>query len=105
MGDGALNRLLETEKEAQLLVDKARDQAKRIVEQAEKEAVAFKKAGLNEFHTKKARTIENSQIESRKEAEKIRSDGIELAKGLAGRSKTRIPMAVDKVLEMLLEDQ
>jgi vacuolar-type H+-ATPase subunit H len=105
MGDGALNRLLETEKEAKALVEKARDQAKRIIEQAEKEAQASKQRSLNENRSKHVSMLDISKEASRKEAEKIRRDGIELAQGLAGKSKTRIGIAVDKVLEMLLEEQ
>ncbi len=105
MGDGTLNRLLETEKEAKALVEKAREQAKRIIEQAEKEAQASKQRSLNENRSKHSAMLDISKEDYRKEAEKIRRDGIELAQGLAGKSKTRIGIAVDKVLEMLLEEQ
>ena len=49
--------------------------------------------------------IVEGSVSTEKEAEKIRRDGIELAKGLAGKSKPRIPMAVEKVMQLLLEQE
>ena len=105
MGDGALNRLLDAEKEAKSLVEKAKDQAKRMVGKAEKDAQRSREKEMNDFPTKRNKTVESSKAEAQIEAEKIRRDGIELAKGLAGKSKPRIPMAVEKVMEMLLEQE
>ncbi|MGA1847859.1 MAG: hypothetical protein ACMUHB_00835 [Thermoplasmatota archaeon] len=102
MGDDALNRLLEAEKQAQSLMDEARKKAKVVVDSAEEESKAARKKGIDSFHTRRTQALEESARAAQKEAEKIKRDGIELANGLAGRSKTRIPMAVEEVMELLL---
>jgi vacuolar-type H+-ATPase subunit H len=105
MGDGALDRLLDAEKEAKSLVEKAKDQARRMLEKAEEDAEKSREKGMNEFLSIRAQIMESSKLQAQKEAEKIRRDGIELAKGLAGKSKPRIPMAVEKIMQMLLEQE
>jgi V/A-type H+-transporting ATPase subunit G/H len=105
MGDGALDRLLDAEKEAKSLVDKAKDQARLMLEKAEKDAQRSRNIGMKEFLVKRDEILESSKVQAQNEAEKIRRDGIDLAKGLSGRSKPRIPVAVEKVLQMLLEQE
>lgn len=105
MGEGALDRLLDAEKEAKSLVEKAKEQAKRMMDKAEEDANRSREKGMNDFLKQRTEIMESSKVESQNEAEKIRRDGIDIAKGLAGKSKPRIPIAVEKVMEMLLEKE
>lgn len=105
MGDSTLDQLIKAEKEANSLVERAREQAKVIIERAEHEARKEKEARFNDFNDRRKRALSASNLEAQKEAEKIRNDGIEVARGLEGRIRSGIPSAVDKVMKVLLERQ
>jgi len=105
MGDNTLNRLVEAEKEAKALIEKARDQARVLLERAEREAAVEKEQRLQEFHAYRTQSLSSSELEAQIEAEKIRNDGIEVARGLEGRLKSKIPEAVENVMAMLLEER
>ncbi|MBN1538528.1 MAG: hypothetical protein JW939_00145 [Candidatus Thermoplasmatota archaeon] len=105
MGDGALDELMKAEKEANSIVEKAREQARVIIETAENEARKDKDARLKDFQDRRKRALSASEMEAQKEAEKIRNDGIEVARGLDGRMRSGIPRAMDQVLKMLLGGQ
>jgi vacuolar-type H+-ATPase subunit H len=102
MGNDALNRLLEAEKKAHTMMEEARKRAQIIVDSAQEESKAARRKGIENFHTRGTLALEESAREAQREAEKIKRDGIELANGLTGRSKTRIPTAVEEVMELLL---
>ncbi|MGA1820208.1 MAG: hypothetical protein ACMUHU_04275 [Thermoplasmatota archaeon] len=103
MGDNTLNRLVEAEKEAKALIEKAREQARVLLESAEIEAAKDRERRLREFNSHRTQTLSSTGLEAQIEAEKIRNDGIEVARGLEGRLKSKIPGAVDGVMTMLLE--
>jgi len=105
MGDATFNRLIDAEKEAKSLVEKARIQARTLIERAEEEAQRERERRIAEFHNQRTQSLSSSGLEAQMEAEKIRYDGIEVARGLEDRLKSRIPKAVENVMSILLEGQ
>ncbi|MGA1873040.1 MAG: hypothetical protein ACMUHY_05150 [Thermoplasmatota archaeon] len=105
MGENTLDRLVEAEMEAESLIDEARKKAKVLIDSAEEEAARERERRMNEFHTHRTQVLSSSAVEAQIEAEKIRNDGIEVARGLEGRLKSRIPEAVDSIMSILLEGQ
>jgi len=103
MGDNTLNRLVDAEKEAKALIEKAREQARVLLERAEVEAAKERERRLKDFHAHRTQSLSSSGLEAQIEAEKIRNDGIEVARGLEGRLKSKIPGAVESVMDLLLE--
>ena len=102
MGDNTLDHLIVAEKEAMALIHKAKEQARVLVENAEQEANREKDRRLHEFQNFRKQSLSSSSLGAQIEAEKIRNDGIEVARGLEGRLKSKIPQAVDSVMTMLL---
>ncbi|MBN1391035.1 MAG: hypothetical protein JXA22_10390 [Candidatus Thermoplasmatota archaeon] len=105
MGDRTLNMLVDAEKEAKTLVEKAKEQANNIIEEAEKGARKEREDRLSQFNLRKSRVLGSSNTKAQEQAEKIKSDGIEVARGLDDRLRSKIPLAVDHVMQLLLEEQ
>lgn len=101
MANDALSRLLEAEKEAQSMFDQARSDARKIIAKAEEKSLQDHRSRIERFQSRRKSELEDSTKSAIKEAERIKRDGIEIAKGLAGRSKERIPLAVEEILEQL----
>ena len=95
---------MEAEKEAQSIIDRSRSQAQSLLEKAEDGSRIEHSNKIEEFRQKRITILEEEAKNAIVEAEKIKRDGIELANGLSGRSKERIPLAVKNVME-LLRDQ
>jgi len=103
MRDDTLGKLLEAEKEARSIMERARQEAKGILDLAEEGSKAEMKKVIENFHTERSLTLKESAMKAEKEAKKIKRDGVELANGLAGRSRTRIPEAVEEVMGLLFD--
>lgn len=104
MADSTLDKLLEAEKRSQKRIDDAREQAAVIVKQAGETAVKERDDTVKAFAEKRTAYLEKIRTESSREAEKIKRDGLEIARGLEGKLKHRIPLAVDTIMKEYLND-
>jgi vacuolar-type H+-ATPase subunit H len=103
MEGSSLDRLLEAEGTARRRIEKARDEAKRIVIDANEIARKERAASIDRFMRTREEKLKEAHRKASEEAERIRRDGVELAKGLTGRVKERVLTAADSVVSIYLD--
>jgi len=105
MAEEDLKKLLAAEKEAERKVSEARARAREILETAEIEARKERETILSDFERKREEELRKVEERSNSEAERIRVEGRSIAGNLRKKAHTRIPTAVERVLEAIREDR
>ncbi|MEA3559501.1 MAG: hypothetical protein U9R75_09640 [Candidatus Thermoplasmatota archaeon] len=103
MARDSLDLLLEAEKEAKVMIDKARSGSSRMIELAEERAVKERRSALDAFQKKRSRTVDNVKRSALEEAESIRKGGVGAAHVIEGEAKARMGLAVDEAMKIILE--
>ncbi|MGA1821995.1 MAG: hypothetical protein ACMUIG_05665 [Thermoplasmatota archaeon] len=104
MADNTLEKLLEAEKISQMRIEEARRKAEEIVKRADLDAVKGREENFKAFAERRKAYLEKVRSESGQEAERIKRDGLEIARGLEDKLKNRIPQAVDTIMKEYLND-
>ena len=104
MADITLEKLLEAEKRSQKRIEDARRKVEEIVKKADDAVLRDREEAVKAFSEKRKAYLEKVRSESSQEAERIKRDGLEIARGLEDKLKNRIPQAVDTIMKEYLND-
>jgi cell division septum initiation protein DivIVA len=96
-----LDRLLEAEKGAQRAMALWKERAERAVREASSDLERSRDRALADLRAKAVSDTERIREAATVEAAKIKSDGMEIAKGLRTRARSRIGPAVERALGAL----
>jgi len=100
MEDSSLDRLLEAEKAAQKRIEEASKEAGRILDEARSRAESEHRSSIEGFRADRERRLNEANMSSDRESERIRRDGKDIADGLSGRVRGRVQRAVQEVINL-----
>ncbi|MFW3145361.1 MAG: hypothetical protein ACMUIE_00940 [Thermoplasmatota archaeon] len=102
MVDSTFERLIAAEKEAKATIENAKKQAEMVIRKVGEDIRSERKMAMDDFSRKRERILGEEERRAREEAERIKRDGIEIAKGLSDRTSTKLPVAVNELMAHLL---
>ena len=103
MGDGDLGKLLEAEKSAERSVKEARARSERIIAKAEEDVLKNRVTRLKEFEESRQERLKEVKESAMVESGKIRKEGSSLAEDMRKKAKGSMEVAVETVLETILD--
>ena len=98
MDNGALDRLLEAESNAEERVERAKKRANQIVARANREAQERKEMAIDAFEKGREEKLERAKGSAGLKAREIEEGGVKKAEHLRDDLETRIPGTVEKLI-------